>query len=135
MKYFFIVLSVFLIACDTIEEGTLSENGKTDILNIDLEKNNTIYMSDIFENVNYIKLEKDGDNLIGNIDKIIAKDNAIFILTKSIHTIFLYDFSGNYINRVEIPKGRGPKELAVIKDFIVNNEDRELIILGRNKIN
>src|SRR5690625_692770 len=135
MKFFLIVLSVFLITCNKIEKGPISGSDQTSILNIDLEENDTIYMSDIFTSVNYIKLKKYGDNLIGNIDKIIANDNTIFILTKSIHSIFLYDFSGNYINHVEVPEGRGPKELAVIKDFIVNNEDRELITLGHNKIN
>src|SRR5699024_11890922 len=100
LKIYLVVLSDFMINYKKKEKVPKSGSNQTIILNIDLEENDTIYMSDIFTSVNYIKLKKYGDNLIGNIDKIIANDNTIYILTKSIHSIYLYDLSMNYITHV-----------------------------------
>lgn len=93
------------------------------------------FTTDFIENVSYIQLETEENSLIGIITNIYVSTDRIYVLdaikTKS---LFIFDISGKFINRI-CRLGNGPGEYRYLMDFVVNEEQDEIILLAAgNKI-
>jgi hypothetical protein len=91
--------------------------------------------SDIYDNVNFIKLETQDSSLIGRIDKIIAIDDKIIILDKTIaKMVFVFDYSGKFLNRIG-SNGGGPEEYDSPNDIGYDKYNNEILVLCHNRKN
>jgi hypothetical protein len=112
------------------EEGSYEK--KITIDNIDI--NTLLNYSDIFDSVQYVKLETGDDNLIGRIDKIIATNDKFIILDMSVaKKVFIFDQYGKFIN-VAGNTGDGPEEYGNHPNDIAYDEyNDELLVLSHDR--
>lgn len=116
MKYL-IVLIVLFTAC--------SSNSQTNInkLHIDLNKIESIKLSDISTKSEFIKLDNNnGKHHIGTISKFTAHDGKFFILdSEQALELFVYSDQGEFIYSIS-SYGRGPGEFLAPIDFGIKND-------------
>lgn len=98
-------------------------------------EDNMSYLDSIFENFRYIKLELTPNSIIGNYDKILFKNDTIFILEKSNsqQSIFAFNMKGKFLFKVD-EKGNGPGEYIQIDDFYVDSKGKYIGVLSNSKI-
>lgn len=98
---------IFLIACNRGDKKEI-------FYYVDMQ--NTESITDVFENWQAIPLATKDSVLITDIDKIEINDNYFFILDRLVATIFQFDKSGNFVNKIE-RQGEGPGEYLEVSDF------------------
>ena len=77
--------------------------------------------------IQIVPLETTDDALIVEINKIEIRNNLIYILDNSVKSVFVYDFNGKYLNKINA-LGQGPGEYAFLSDMTVS--DSAVIIIG-----
>ncbi len=83
----------------------------------------------IIKEIRFLALETNKDNLIGNIDKIVAFKENIYILdTKYRKDILVFDRQGKYIKKIG-NFGRGFGEFIRLTDFNIDGEKNNLVVL------
>lgn len=93
---------------------------KIDVRDDDLGK--TIPLSEFISEFKYVPLKTTNKGLIGFIDKLIVKNNRIYILDQlQAKSIFTFDWNGNLLNVIN-KKGKGPGEYTSLKDFSVMDD-------------
>jgi hypothetical protein len=71
------------------------------------------------KHIKYIPLETNTECLIGEVNKILIRNNRIFIADfHKTETLFVFDIQGNYLFKIN-SKGHGPGEYINFKDFDV----------------
>lgn len=131
IKVLILVIVIGLFSCkknDTKQNKIVrtSEFTKIQINPKKIEKDNN-FISLFSDSITYIPLETKDDFLIGDIDKIIVKENKIFILDKVSEVIFCFDLqNGNFLYKID-SRGSGPGEYISIENFIVDSNDNVLI--------
>ncbi|WP_163221379.1 6-bladed beta-propeller [Bacteroides sp. 214] len=115
------------------EEENLQGDTFSRTISIDvLDENNVLKYSDVFDYVNFIKLETTDDAIIGRVDKIIALDDKYIILDSSLaKKVFVFDSSGQYLNSLG-KIGQGPGEFESPHDIAFNKYTNELLIWSHN---
>ncbi len=129
MKFYFNILWIILLqilyACN-------SEKPKSEIITIDLVKElgesfSSIYMSEIFSDISYIRLQTNDDMMIGNNPDISIVDNVVIV--KDRDNCFLFDKNeGKFIRKIGA-KGRGPNEFRTASGF-VNPINKNIYLRG-----
>lgn len=74
------------------------------------------------DSVQYLKLENVEAGFITHIQKVILKEDKIYMGDFRQHKIVVYDTNGNFKYSLD-RKGRGPEEYLQIKSFAVNNSN------------
>lgn len=88
-----------------------------------LKPSTTLVFSEVFDTVRYIKLEDHPDILIGNIDKLLQKNDTFYVLDRyKAMKLAVFDGNGNFI-RTFGQAGGGPQEQQEITDFVVTNKE------------
>lgn len=81
-----------------------------------------IGVNGFIDSVKYIILETTEDNIIGSVDKILFKNNKIYVLDKNISkALFIFNRYGHYLYKID-RQGRGPGEYEMINGFDLDNE-------------
>ena len=98
------------------------------------EKKGFVFFQDICK-VEYIPLETNENCLLGekftSFGGMFLDDENLFILSRG--QIFRFDRKGKFINTVG-KRGQGPGEIALLSDFKINEETKEVLILdGKTK--
>jgi len=83
--------------------------------------------SGFIENIRYIPLETTKTSIMGKIDKIIVKNNKIYIIDIR-HVINIFDMSGRHLNTFN-RVGRGPGEYNQMSGFDVGDNGHIYVIL------
>lgn len=86
--------------------------------------------SNFIGSIKVIKLETNANSLIGNIRKIEFQNNKFYVLDRS-ETLFIFDETGNYLNKLN-KKGKGPGEYLEMRDFFVDKVGTIKILSYRN---
>jgi hypothetical protein len=107
----------------------------TDTLHIPVGKRRPVKMSKLFSSIHYLPLQSQKGKLIGRIRKIVFTDGKIFIFDRSRPAVFIYGSDGHFINMISIPKGGGPKELIRPLDMVVDSSQKQISVLGAERIN
>ena len=124
-KLFFaiIFLSIFSSCNNDSEQQRESlvpqEEGRVGIENFVINRVDNYSFSELFEGFEVIPI---GGDLIGQIDKIIAKDDKIVIMTKSgKDRVFLLDLSTGE-NKAIVTRGIGPEEMTAVNNIRIFND-------------
>ena len=127
-------LIIFIFSCKNDIE-TIIQTRELDISNIDYEINE-VYLSEIADSIEYIKLETDSSFYTADIEEIKFSPNYILILSKELNKVFLFDKNGKFLTYISsIGKGPGEYiEASLIeisedeKSFYLNTYNRETIV-------
>ncbi|QZT38470.1 6-bladed beta-propeller [Halosquirtibacter xylanolyticus] len=118
--YLLICLFVSCYACNKVE---ITKCNKVHVNTSTITKNVIIHADE------YLALETNEDCVVGNIDKLIAYDNKIYILDREVaESIFIYDNYGRFISKIS-NKGKGLGEYLMIDDFLIDDQNGEIRIL------
>lgn len=88
--------------------------------------------SDIYDSVKLIRLETTDKYLVGEIKKIIVKDEMIYILDDLGRRIGVFDANGEYISKVD-KRGNGNGEYVQIDDFSIDNKGNIIVLDGAKR--
>lgn len=125
MKNIIIICFAFLAISCSKKRNAIS------VPNIVFETNN-IHDNDISRMVDsvfeIIPLQTDSNCLIAQIDKIEFQKNLITVLDKTAKSVLIFDYKGNYINKIQ-RIGKGPEEYLDITDM--TSTDSTITILDR----
>lgn len=106
-------------------------NESIEKINVNIE--NVTEDSNLLSNFKYICLEETDKSLIGSIDKILIRDNRIYVLDAKISkSVFIFDTLGNFIFKIK-KNGRGPGEYLQLNDFELDEANNLLLLDVRQK--
>lgn len=128
--------SIFLGSCHkSSQKLQVKVEGSVSIVNvqkpvevhIDLNNDCLPYDSLMVE-INYVKLETTGDNLIGEISQLLFVDDKIIVVDvwKS-KIITVYDMKGHYLYKIG-SQGQGPQEYAFFTHVSLTPDKKMLVI-------
>ena len=103
------------IGCDNVEIVDIGEYADKKLWNP------TYYEYD----ARVVKLETTTECLISHIENLFFSDKYIYVKT-STPQIFIFDYDGNYINKLKLGNGKG--EITQIIDACYDNEKNELLV-------
>lgn len=87
--------------------------------------------SGILSDMDLIQLETNDSVLIGNIDKVIATSDRLFIADFENLSVYIFDLDGKYINKIS-NQGRGADEYIYLFDICYNKDNNTINLLSRN---
>jgi len=115
MKKTFAILLCFTLACSKHPSKTVDKIAT--VVNIDPNKNEHLYLSQIADSISYIQLETSDISLLGEIRSVRYKNGVFYVQDRS-NSIFLFDLQGNFISKFN-QFGQGPGEYVFIHSFDV----------------
>lgn len=87
-------------------------------------------MSEVLDTCYSVQLETNGDNLIGQIDGIIATDKYFFILdSEKSKGVFKFDSYGKYLGKIG-NVGGGPGEYPFPEALEIDNKNNEVLVFN-----
>lgn len=120
----FIITICLLFGCQT-----QTKRNEIETIKVNLTKSE-IKTSDIFFDVELVKLETTDNSLLSSISKSYLGDSLIFI--KSSHELFLFNRDGKFMHKIS-NIGNGPEEYARLSDFDVNESMKEIYVLDKSQ--
>src|SRR5690554_4324573 len=120
------IVQLVLLACDNANNSVNQDAP----LHIDITnwKLNKLIPNEIIASTEFIPLETDNNNLIGQINKMLVSNGNIYILDKSSKQIFVFDMTGKFIQKIGV-YGRGPGEYIRLNDFIIDKSRNRVLTL------
>jgi len=108
-----------------------------DLITINIDQanmHNTILFSEIFKQIRIVPLETTRECLIGNIDKMLIRNDTIYILDEKIaRSLFVFDKTGKFIRKIG-KLGKGPGEYNKPRSFSIDTKNKIINIYGVGKI-
>ncbi len=83
--------------------------------------------STYIESVQYIPLETNNENIIGNVTKMILSSNYIHIYDSQTNNVYQFDYKGKFVRKIGAT-GNGPNEYVRISTFSVNPKTGDIAI-------
>lgn len=127
-----ILFALLCAGCANNEE--VAENSQPTTIAIDLNRElQSIHATDLIKEVTIIHLADQNATshaLIGEVNEIITYEDLIYLLDlKNEQSVFIYDKSGNFINRISA-EGKAPNEYVQLVDILINPDDRTLNLIS-----
>jgi hypothetical protein len=87
-----------------------------------------VKVSDIFSNIEYVKLENGKDQLIGSITQLIPYKDRFYILDENqTNSVFCFQKNGKFLFKID-RKGKGPEEYYHLSGISIDQEKGELLL-------
>lgn len=129
-KYIGIVLLLHLMSCKNEQKTSYSSDNK---IQIDPTKKENIFNIDKSYISEVINLENTKNSLLGNVDKMLIKDDRIYILDKEIsEAVYVFKNDGKFLYKIK-RSGQGPGEYLAPDDFTIDKKTEELLILDSDQ--
>lgn len=122
----FVLLMVLLLSCQQQER---TNNNDAEIIQISKKEiRDEIDVGKMVEEVRYVELETTEESLIGNVSKVIAYKDKIYIKDRFVASkIYIFDATGRFITTVS-RIGKGPGEYMNLDDIAVDTYRKELLV-------
>lgn len=120
--FLFLLISAFSFSC--INESEKIESKEYEILEINLNN---------ISGIEYVPLIAPEDKYVGRVRKIVKQDSILGLYDRARNSLWTFTESGEYVNEVRIPTGRGPGEVEHLNDIILTS-DLTVHALGAFKI-
>ena len=111
----FLIIGFSLFSC--VHKGRMAGDKAICLDSIVIQKE--LRFSSLFEKPEIIIL--DDDTIVGNIDKLLAKDSLLLILDKELNALHVFDRSGEFKYNIG-SQGSGPGEYTLLCDFTLDKE-------------
>ena len=113
----YFMIFCFMQSCNNSRKHHYSLNDIPDIINISTVKTLPVKTS----HIKYIPLETSNECLIGYVNKIMIRNNLIYVADfNQAKALFIFDIDGKFIFKID-RKGRGPGEYISFHDFDVQS--------------
>ncbi|MCS6973335.1 MAG: 6-bladed beta-propeller [Cyclobacteriaceae bacterium] len=122
----FICLLVLCISCNRNEKAVAYELKK---IHVPEKVTPSVKLSSWAHEIVILPLQTTPSSLIDNVGRIVTTDNYILISGSS---IWLFDKSGNFLRTIG-KRGEGPGEYASVYDVIMNEDERIVEVLDRDR--
>ena len=86
------------------------------------------YPNDLIKEKEYLKLQTNKECLISGIDKLIIRNNQIYILDRISNSVFVFNTKGKYIKKY-YHYGKGPGELINLHDFDLSKDGKYIYFM------
>ena len=107
---------------------TPNENQGSDSAVILFKDHRVDRVNPVFDTFDFIKLETSTDCLIGDIDRVVAHDGRLFMLTNpAMPEVLVFDDSGKFLWKLS--RGRGPNETLSPIDIAIDEKENALLVL------
>lgn len=131
-KYTYLILFLFYLFASSCQYQPENEINSISVNANSITSN--IRLSNLVQDVEFIKLEDTERALISQIDKIEFYDSLIFILQRFADPrVLVYNKTGQYLRDLG-SVGNGPGEFTIPYDIFIDKEKNRIIILGSNKL-
>ena len=133
---FLITTLFFLVSCNRIGSNDgqeVSTDGATPIIVPIADKNDSLRLSSIIDEIELIKLETSRDCPIGTITQVLYDENSFFCYDNSVRQILRFSLDGKFLNNIG-HVGRGHGEYFN-PDFISLNQSKKEIWIHDNCTN
>jgi len=95
------------------------------------KNSDNVKLSDLIGELDYIRIETNGDCLIDHIDKISITEKYIYIKTHNPAYLYVFMRTGEFVTKIAT-QGMGPGEYNAFRNFCVVNEKDMTFIYGSN---
>lgn len=120
----YLLLILILSACTNIQ----SRRAETDEISIAQLDEKMLKMSELVENIHYVKLETTSDNLVGTVSQLIPlKDKFLVVDDSASKQVLLFDATGHFITRIS-HIGVAPGEYVTITCVAVDEKEKHIFI-------
>lgn len=115
-------ITFFFLSCNTSTQSSIPT------LNVEnaIKKNSGTDCQNKIEIVSLIPLETSETVLLADVRKIVSTDDLLFILDTE-YKLRMFDMDGNFIREIG-QEGQGPGEYAMLTDFALDKERKEVYI-------
>lgn len=128
-----IVICYFAVACSLNQDTYLEQSTLTpiEVLLVGPRSSKDFKLSTVVDSISYIKL--DSKYPVGAISKFDFFENRIYVLDSDrTKAIYIFDESGRLINTIAY-KGTGPGEFTQPDDFLIDAEQRVVIVYNQRQ--
>jgi hypothetical protein len=132
MRYYPFLIILMLCSCSLGDREAHSELVNK-VIKVDLNEVQPLNLSSFVDRLEYHYLESPKNRPIGRVRKIIPFQDHVGLYDAGRASIWIYTMNGEYVNEVEVPRGRGPGELEQVVDIIIS-DDGLIHALGTFKI-
>ncbi len=94
-----------------------------------IENQQKLNISELVDDIQYIPLETNNNNLISYIKSIKFVDELILVATFNPSSLFSFDSSGKFLNKIG-NQGRGPNEYNFFGNFGIKETNKEVYLYG-----
>ncbi len=129
MEYILYLLIVMSLAACNKSDNNINSN-KIDFA--ELNSDNILKLSELYDSISYVKLETTHESLIGTIKKIIPYKDNFIIFDNKYSNIFVFDAVGKFIKRIG-DKGTGPNEYIKVDDICFDQTKNRLFVLDNTR--
>ncbi len=132
---YYIFILIFISSCNRRQQNLQSVKYKVSTIKIPEELSSELPLKSIASGIKYVLLETKGNNLISTPEKILFKENRIFLSDSKVNSLLVFNSNGKFLfqkNNI----GKGPEDHMVISDFFVDtiNHVVELIDPGNIRL-
>ncbi|WP_106831428.1 6-bladed beta-propeller [Parabacteroides pacaensis] len=117
-----------VIGCrHTPKEGLVENSSQAVIIKPDYSKWSVVDISPYLDTIKYVKLEFTDQSMIGEISKIEAYKDRLYILDMNTSSLFVFTMDGKYLFKIH-SVGSGPQEYTQL-DFLSIDKEQQNIVL------
>lgn len=124
-KILILLFTILIMSC----QSKKIDNDAFNIIKIDIDNISKESINDWFDSIELIPLASTNNSFIKEVCKITKFNNNYYILDNWLHTVFIFDSIGDYINSTQHLKGAGPNEYVSLIDFDIDKSNGNLHIL------
>lgn len=122
IKYYIIAFAVLLsTSCDK-----LNDNGK--VFHVDLDRNHTVSIYDVFDHVEIIPLETTNQSIFSSALFINRAFDTYFILDTKLRSLFAFDDNGGFKFKIS-DYGQGTDEYLHLAGYNINKHDSTIELI------
>lgn len=129
-NYIWILVFIFLSGCKS-QIKQEKEEEKLLTFEVDLQQLSEKGFDDFYELEEVIKLETTDRSILGDIKKILAGKDRLFISSWNHPGILIFNRDGKYLYQIN-KQGKGPGEYLEITDVLLTEDPEELIVYDRS---
>ncbi|MFP4048043.1 MAG: 6-bladed beta-propeller, partial [Bacteroidales bacterium] len=123
------LMLLFLVGCSKTGNEGIDTESDSQLITVDFvemsDSEKTVALSDIAQDISYVKLETNENVLINNTNKIKLTKNFIFISDFS--NLYQFSKTGEFIRKIG-NKGRGPGEYIHISSLEINEKQDKIYV-------
>lgn len=124
---FLSVSFILFFSCkENVQKSAIGFDGVKNITLSSIEE--SFQDTSYFKNPQIVVLETLEESLLSEISRVFMDDSILFIYDRSIGSIFMFDITGKYINKIDC-KGEGPGEYVENNDFTIDVVKKQIILL------
>lgn len=129
-----LLICLFCASCNRNAKTDLyrKKNPELEIIKVPEYYDNVFPNDTLIDKYYFIPLETRDECLIGSISGLQYFDDKFYILDRNAGQILVFDTGGKFLAKIS-PKGRGPGEYSLLRDYKIDNEGN-IYVLSFNRI-